>query len=256
MAPDSPSATPPPIHRIKISDIARNPTLQVRGSVDKGTVTLYAKAMQNGAEFPPVELAFVNGMLILVDGWHRVSAREQSGNTDVVATVTPMTLPDARWRAAEANLKHGLPLKNARAYRRVFQAFMKARKWRDAHGRPLSLRAIRDHVGSHLSHNTVSNWMRKDHPSIYRSHYRKGHDEEPPPMGGYHGSHHDPEEEMANEVLSMLDSAASMARGIQNPELLGQLAERAMAVAEKIRNAQAWSDAAALPMESDDPCDF
>jgi len=113
--------------RVRIHDILRDDSLQVRQRVDPRTVHKYAEAMRADAEFPPVTLALIDGSLYLVDGWHRVAAALANNQNLVWADVSEMTFDEARWYAAKANTEHGLPLKS-KEVREVFRAFIDTRQ--------------------------------------------------------------------------------------------------------------------------------
>lgn len=94
---------------VRLHLIAMDESLQVRKKLDLATVKRYAAAMEVHAEFPPVLLGRIGDGLLLVDGWHRVSAARMAGREEIDAIITTMTHEEAVWAAAGANLKHGLP---------------------------------------------------------------------------------------------------------------------------------------------------
>lgn len=153
-----------------LRDIIRDAGYQIRTHTDRDTVKRYARLYNEGVKFPPVEIARVSGALVLVDGWHRVEAQELNHKDRVEATIVDVTEQEARWKAAEANLKHGRPLK-PRDFRRVFRAYMHAERWRKRLGatyaRGKSYREIATEIGG-VEHTTIRNWMRADFPSIAR----------------------------------------------------------------------------------------
>jgi hypothetical protein len=148
---------------LRIEHLVRDKKYQMRTKLDERTVKRYAAAMKAGQEFPAVTVVDVGGLKLLVDGWHRVAALEALGETEVRAEVVEGTRRDARWLAAEANLKHGLPLKTIEI-RSVFRAFINSRQHVKPNGRPLSYRDIGKQLG--INHNTVRNWMKRDFPLI------------------------------------------------------------------------------------------
>ena len=154
---------------VALVDIKEDKALQIRKSLDTGQVKLYTNQLVQGVEFPPVALADVDGVLFLVDGWHRMAANKAAGNPRVHARVTPMSYKDAVWEAARANLTHGLPLKKA-AHRDIFNAFIAADKhWTKPgrKGKRLSLRELAEALGTGTSYSTLRNWLIKDHPEIH-----------------------------------------------------------------------------------------
>ena len=110
-----------------ISRLVRDPSYQVRQRVDEATVARYANILAEGVAMPPIRVASVNGVLVLVDGWHRVAAHDRRGLREIEAEVIKATASEAQWMAAAANLSHGLPLRRAEI-RTAFQALIRARQ--------------------------------------------------------------------------------------------------------------------------------
>ena len=161
---------------VALADIKQDWSLQVRATLDDGQIKLYTSQLLQGVEFPPVALADIDGVLFLVDGWHRMAANKAAGNTKVRARVTSMSHKDAVWEAARANLTNGLPLKRA-AHRAIFRAFIAADKHWSKPGRRgtrLTYRDIAAALGTGTVYTTVRNWMKADHPDIYQAMGDKG----------------------------------------------------------------------------------
>lgn len=151
------------VHRtlLKVSQVTRDPSFQVRHRMDHATVRRYAELMRTGTFFPPISVAHADGVFILTDGWHRLAASEELGRETIEAEVSQVTRADALWMAAEANLKHGLPLKTSEL-RNVFRAFIRAKKNVKRHGNLMSYREMEKILGK--PHTTLRNWMIKDFP--------------------------------------------------------------------------------------------
>jgi ParB-like chromosome segregation protein Spo0J len=158
------SATDAP-RPLSITRIILERRFQVRVKMDANTVEKYRKAIDAGIEMPPVEVAQVKGTLILVDGWHRLTAAKLAGKQRINANVIEASEAEAAWLAVQANLKHGLPLKSADVCR-AFQLYVKARKHRDAKGRLKPYRTIAMELGGQPSHVTVMRWMKRHFPKI------------------------------------------------------------------------------------------
>jgi len=89
--------------------------MQVRRKTDARIVKQCRQAMSAGEVFPPVGVAEVSGALVLIDGFHRVAAMRALGLQQALADVQQVaTLEEARWLAAQANLRHGLAVKSPR----------------------------------------------------------------------------------------------------------------------------------------------
>lgn len=159
----------PEVITVLLRDVVRDAGFQVRAKIDTATVDRYARLYRGGTPMPPVQIARVGSALILVDGWHRVAAQELNRVTRIEAVVTDATEAEARWLAADANTKHGLPLK-APEIRKVFKAYVRAKRYRrrpgDGYSPAKSYRDIARELGGYVTHTTVRNWMRADYPSI------------------------------------------------------------------------------------------
>ena len=75
---------------------------------------------------------------------------------------------EAEWLAANGNTEHPSPLK-AKEYRRIFQAFVGARKHHRADGSLKSYREIAAEIAGARGYTTIRNWMRQDFPSVFRA---------------------------------------------------------------------------------------
>ena len=133
---------------LEIETLERDMELQARVSLNAEVVKDYADQMAAGAIFPPVLVFARPGAHALVDGFHRVAAREALGFTSVLAEIRQGTREDALWHGLTANQTHGLRRTNDDKHRCVVKALTHAR------GRTLSDRQIASHCGVH--HYTVS----------------------------------------------------------------------------------------------------
>lgn len=133
---------------LEIGVLERDNELQARVGLNTEVVKDYAEQMQAGAAFPPVVVFGRPGAHALVDGFHRVAARESLGFTTVLAEIRQGTREDALWHGLTTNQTHGLRRTNDDKHRCVVKALTHAR------GRMLSDRQIASHCGVH--HYTVS----------------------------------------------------------------------------------------------------
>lgn len=155
----------PEAKQVVISQLVRDKAYQVRNRLDKATIKRYAEVYRSGKPMDPIKVSLVKGMLILVDGWHRVAALELIGRETVEAIITENTEAEALWIAAQANLEHGLALKTAEL-RSVFKAYIRARQHLKGKNSYKSYREIGLDIGRR--HTTIRNWMIKDFPKIAR----------------------------------------------------------------------------------------
>jgi hypothetical protein len=152
------------VRTLSISAIARDDRFQVRRKMLPQTVETYRQVYRSGKAMPPVKVALIEGVFVLIDGWHRVAALEQNGEQMVEADVAEMSREEARWQAAKANTEHGQPLTRAER-REVFRVYVRTKQH---HGkRKGQFKSYRD-MGVELGHphTTVRTWMMKDFPRI------------------------------------------------------------------------------------------
>jgi hypothetical protein len=151
--------------------ILRTETLQVRHKLDKGAICRYRDMTRAGKVPPLIKVAEVTEgdttRYYLVDGWHRWEAgalvTEGPAPAALVrALVAPMSMSEAAWVAAEANLGHGVPLKSTERVE-VFKAFVRAGKHRNRQGY-LSYRDMAGILGYPSS--TLQRWMHKHFRNI------------------------------------------------------------------------------------------
>jgi hypothetical protein len=222
-----------------LGDLLRSPRFQIR-KTDPHTVRRYAHALRAGAEFPPIKVANIAGALVLVDGYHRAAAHELIGSAFIEAEIIVASGPEALWLAAEANLRHGKPLKRAEV-RKAFAAFINARRYKVAGkgnrpARLLSLREISREFGGIVPHTTVRNWLIKDHPKVARLYGGEAapwSNAEPP-------APEPPEVIFTREAEAALRVAVTAARGVQDPERRGQIIAATEGALREIREAARW----------------
>jgi hypothetical protein len=133
---------------LEIAEIERDAELQARIELTAEVVKEYAQQMAAGATFPPVLVFARAGACSLVDGFHRVAARELLGFTTVLAETREGTREEAVWYGLTVNQKHGLRRTNDDKHRCVVKALTHPR------GQMLSDRQLASHCGVH--HYTVS----------------------------------------------------------------------------------------------------
>lgn len=201
---------------IQIADIAIRSDWQVRNKIDPQTVNRYKAIYKNGGELPPIEIALVEGAFRLIDGWHRLEALRLLDRYDAEANITEMSMNEARWAAASANLAHGLPLK-PKEVRNVFRSYITARRHYRSNGRLKSYREMAGELNGAVSYRTLNRWMEQDHPKIAKemSVQHGGEDK-----GRYHdGGPPQPDQISPLQIAAMsLDSALAEARGMPSED--------------------------------------
>lgn len=118
---------------------------------------------------PPLDVALINDVLVLFDGFHRFEAMNGVGMTSAAVRIhhgrSYVELP---YLGARNNLTHGLPMTNRDVRKIVFRSYVKSKNNKDGK-RYKSYREIASDFGSLYSYNTFRNWMRKDFPSVFRA---------------------------------------------------------------------------------------
>lgn len=181
------TATTPTTAKVTIAQLCRSKDFQVRSRLCLHTVQRYATAIKAGQVLPPLQVALVNGVPCLVDGYHRAEALEYLGYVEAEAVITESTRDEAQWMAANANLTHGLPLKT-RELREVFKVYMRTGRYKKGRGQWKSYREIAQDLGR--PHTTIRLWMEKDFKKLFNEYgdanrRAKGDDSvRPPPPPG------------------------------------------------------------------------
>ena len=155
---------------VPIADIARRGAWQVRQALTGTAVKRYAAAYKTGGGMAPVRLARIGDGLVLIDGAHRIAARQGLGLRDVEAVVEALSEKQAQWESASANLSHGEPLKH-KELRAVFGHYVETEQHRVGRSKVKSLREIVGEIPGVASHVSIGKWMREDFPEVYAKHY-------------------------------------------------------------------------------------
>lgn len=98
---------------IKLDEIRIDGGTQIRVNISQETVYKYKENMEDGDQFPPVEVVYDGASYWLIDGFHRYHAMKLIGYRTVEVLYRPGTLREARILALAMNSKHGLPRTNA-----------------------------------------------------------------------------------------------------------------------------------------------
>lgn len=221
---------------LPLDRIIRDEDFQVRAKLEPHAVNRYREQAAQGATFPPIKVARMpTGALVLVDGWHRLEAGALTTDhglegQQVLAEVADMDEAQARWEAAKANLTHGEPLK-PKAYREVFRAFIKAKRYVKPGGALMSYREMAAALGIGKGHTTIRNWLEKDFPRLFR---RLGGAESDAP-GGLHETPTLAERQRA-EALGAI-AAASEAVDALEPDGRGELRVAVRALLRRLEEA-------------------
>lgn len=217
------------VRRVQIKNVIQDQRYQVRAKVSQEIVNRYASVYKAGGTLPLIQVARVGEALILVDGWHRLAALMEIGETITEVEVFPATEQAALWLAAQANLKHGLPLKS-KEIRRAFKAYIKARQHRDSKGGLKSYRQIATDLGGLRSYVTIRAWMIKDFPRIAEQMRDEGM---PLGDGGLKGT--SPEASFRVITLSTLHKVRAAFNGVSDPETRGEVIHEVEVMLEEMK---------------------
>lgn len=159
------TTTTPILGRITLTQLARSSDFQIRTKLCRQTVRSYASIIKAGGDMPPLRAALVDGVHILVDGFHRAAAYELLGIQEVDVEVNEATRDNALWMAAEANTRHGKPL-TGKEHREVFRVYIRTKQHMKGRRRK-SYREMQ--IDLQKGHTTLRNWMQQDFPSLFRA---------------------------------------------------------------------------------------
>lgn len=154
----------PQITTVVIAQLCRAPEFQIRRKLCPRTVSRYAAVIKSGKQLPPLQVALVDKVPCLVDGYHRAAALEELGYSNAEAIITETSRDQAQWMAAKANMEHGLPL-TSREIREAFRVYIRTEQHRKGRGKLKSYREIGQELGR--SHNTIRNWMEQDFKELF-----------------------------------------------------------------------------------------
>lgn len=98
---------------IRLDAIVFDGGTQIRAAIDAQTVTDYADAMAEGAQFPAIVLFHDGTQHYLADGFHRYLAAQRVNWHEIDAEVKAGTKEDALWFALGANRTNGKRLTDA-----------------------------------------------------------------------------------------------------------------------------------------------
>ncbi len=93
---------------MNIGALVMDERLQSRTEINEGTVSEYAEAILDGADFPPVLVYFDGINYYLTDGYHRLLAHKRAEKVSILCNVVQGTLRDAIFHSTGVNTDHGM----------------------------------------------------------------------------------------------------------------------------------------------------
>lgn len=150
---------------LNIKGIRLSSEFQPRGGVVGTTVKQYADVIRAEGALPPIVVWQARqDYLYVIDGFHRLAAHEQAGESEIEAYVlTGINKKEALQIAALANLSHGKPLTKAEK-RDAFRMFINAGGHMGKDDELLSYRELAKKLG--MASSSLQRWMRTDFPDI------------------------------------------------------------------------------------------
>jgi hypothetical protein len=113
---------------LPLDQIRKDGGTQARAQLDWGAIDEYAASMKEGEEFPPIIVYYDGTDYWLADGFHRVSAAEKAGLTEIAADVRQGTRRDAILHSVGANANHGVRRTN-RDKRQAVMMILRDEEW-------------------------------------------------------------------------------------------------------------------------------
>ncbi|WP_337996262.1 ParB N-terminal domain-containing protein [Oleispirillum naphthae] len=221
-----------------VEALVLDPKLQFRAVMNDWQVDKLAAAYDSGKKIPPIKVALVNGVPMVVDGWHRVRALKQLGWKVVSALVTVSTAEEAQFAAALANTQHGLPLKpreHKKAQRTALALYLRMKRHLPAKGKVKPFRDIGLELGG-IDHTTIRRWIMVDHPRIAQNHW--GIQPIAPGGGGYQEII--PKITPRGTVEESLRNALAAFQGISDPAERRAVIAGAETIVERMKVAGEW----------------
>lgn len=223
------------IKTIRLSGLVMDPRTQIRTATCWPTVTEYQEAMRVGVEFGPITVCMVDEQdeakgFILIDGWHRVSATQALGRTNIDAKVLLGVRPqEYRWLAAQGNRCHGLRL-TRHDRRNVFRAYVQARQHREGNrgNRIKSAREMAKDLQGIVTDRRIPVWMKEDFPGVYRQMLKGGLAENPTADFG----RKDVDPSLVQIATAKLDEFMATLRAITSDEVRIEVARQITATAQ------------------------
>jgi hypothetical protein len=223
---------------VRLDALALDGRFQFRIKLNATNVAQLATAYQDGSKPPPpIEVAMVDGVAVVVDGWHRVAALRSLRRDAVDARVRTMGVDDARWVAAMANLQHGLNLKpkeRKAALRAALATYVRSKRHLKRRGSVKSFREIAEDFEGTLSHSSVRRWMYADHPKVAAKYWgAEG-------VGETGGLRERLQDGYASAVSDHLKNTLALFQGVTVPTERGALIAQAEAMLESMKAGGEW----------------
>lgn len=166
---------------VEVGEVIVDHRLQPRLQQNFQTVIRYRESLEDGVCFPPITVARIDGVLLLVDGFHRLQAHRAAGRMTIEAVIIEgISREEAYFEAVIANTQHGLGLTKEEK-RAAFRRYIKARRHvlrssaSDLKGnRVKSLRMMQAEFRGGLSRGAIHKYLSLDFPAVLERMNRQG----------------------------------------------------------------------------------
>lgn len=114
---------------LTITSLVASPDVQSRaGGIVSTVVAEYAKAIENGDQFPPIDVFYDESQYIVADGFHRLEAHKKAEKAYISCRVFKGNVRDAILHSIGTNTKHGLRRRNVDK-RRAVEMLLRDEEW-------------------------------------------------------------------------------------------------------------------------------
>jgi len=233
-----------PVLEIPLDSFNRSEKFQIRLALSEEAVRRYLKMYELGTQppLPPIDVGDVNGVLVLVDGFHRVRALELLGRHTVSATIRPIvSLEEAQYQGAAVNDRKGVPL-NFKERQRLFKAWIRAghhylpgrphdRRW-------LNMKSYREIAAEFaVAHTTAARMVEKASPALAQEMNKRGmSQQERENIGAKKGPKLSAKLSPEELVLRGLQDARAAYPGVSDPITRGSLIQKSEEVTSAMRS--------------------
>lgn len=223
---------------VPLGGLIRHRQFQPRVALDSHHLDSYEASYREGGgdALPPIKVARIKEgddkgrkpasidafdveALVVIDGFHRVTAAERAGLRTLPTIIIECTPRQAKWEAAKANMAHGVPLKRA-DMKGVMEAYITARAYKTPDGMGYkSYREMERDLCHKVSHMTIYRHIKKHHPRL------AARINGAPAAGEHRQSPSDQREPMADIVDEFMANAQEVAKAAtaMSPALRGDL---------------------------------
>jgi len=116
------------VKNISVDLLDRDPDIQPRATLNREKITEFSDHMKEGVVFPPIDVFFIEGRYLIVDGYHRDMATRGAGIQEVLCRIHIGTRRDAILFSSGTNWQHGID-RTTRDKRRAVERLINDPEW-------------------------------------------------------------------------------------------------------------------------------